>query len=173
MAKISYSDAMERDKILHGLAVYDACNGMMHSFNTKEKYIDMRIKAANFFNRYKRMIQYGEFTFEEIIDDVIQRNAAHRISPKKVNFNSDASVRRMMMEFESRENSREINKMAEETFAMLQNILDSIGGSSATNNVADVKPIDTNNIENTKIQKVKGKSSNGKPRKSRKKDVEM
>ena len=141
MAKISYSDAMERDKILHGLAVYDACNGMMHSFNTKEKYIDMRIKAANFFNRYKRMIQYGEFTFEEIIDDVIQRNAAHRISPKKVNFNSDASVRRMMMEFESRENSREINKMAEETFAMLQNILDSIGGSSATNNVADVKPI--------------------------------
>lgn len=98
--KISYQDAMARDKLLYELSMYDLCGGMMRIIKSEEDYMEFNQKIFDRFNFYKRLIQIGEYTFDELVNDILSRNAAIKIENKKINLNSDKDINNIISKFE-------------------------------------------------------------------------
>lgn len=82
---ISYNEARKLDNILYELCIYDVSNGQMLSFEEPEEIMDLQKQIADRFNLYKRLIQLGEVTFEELISDITARNSAINYSYTEVN----------------------------------------------------------------------------------------
>jgi len=109
--KITYQEAMARDAILFDLARYDAMGGQIPFSENEEDFLkiqlDIHKNSALLFNRYKKLIRIGEFTFEEMVDDILARNAAFE-QPKKTfnkktfNINCDKELNDMFNSFEKK-----------------------------------------------------------------------
>lgn len=98
--KISYKEAMDRDNLLYLLSRYDVLGGFMRVIDTSEEMRELAKSTFSKFNHNKRLIQLGEYTFDEIIEDILRRNAAYKREDKVVNFESDEDMKVMIDTFE-------------------------------------------------------------------------
>jgi len=75
---LTLADTMDKDNQLQLLAVYDVAHGLIITYNTAEKEMVLRNLMAQKFNMFKRGIQVGEYTFEELRDYVLRKNGPYR-----------------------------------------------------------------------------------------------
>jgi hypothetical protein len=75
---LTLADTMDKDSQLQLLAVYDATHGLIVTYNTAEEEMAFRNLMIRKFNMFKRGIQLGEYTFEELRDYVLRKNGPYR-----------------------------------------------------------------------------------------------
>jgi len=75
---LTLTDTMNRDNQLQLLAVYDVSHGLIVTCHTAEEEMAFRNRIAQKFNMFKRSVQVGEYTFEELMDYVLRKNGPYR-----------------------------------------------------------------------------------------------
>jgi len=73
--KLTFYEALQMDELLMQLASYEINRGRIMVEQT-DNFSQYPRDVARQFNYYKALIQSGESSFEEILQDVIARNAA-------------------------------------------------------------------------------------------------
>jgi hypothetical protein len=73
---MTLAEARRRDKIIHDLAFYETTQGMMLTEMSAEGVINLHRQIAKKFNEFKKLVQSGEYSIEELENDVTSRNAA-------------------------------------------------------------------------------------------------
>jgi hypothetical protein len=72
--KMTFDEAQSRDEFIMDLAFYDVTKGLIVKTNDISEVIALQDKAFEKFNQFKIQIQHGEFTLEQLEDDVVSRN---------------------------------------------------------------------------------------------------
>ena len=125
--KITYQEAMARDVILFDLARYDAMGGLVPFAETQEEMVQLQLethkKSALLFNKYKKLIRMGEFTFEEMVDDILARNAAFEQPKDTINSGSDKDLNDMVDTFEKRLTKKENRDSIDDLTEKLNKVL--------------------------------------------------
>lgn len=74
---MTLEEAVKRDKLIKDLAFYDVTKGMtIMDFQDEEEMISKQRQICQKYNIFKSQIQKGEYTLEELEDDIVSRNAA-------------------------------------------------------------------------------------------------
>lgn len=125
--KITYQEAMARDAILYDLARYDAMGGQIPFADNPEEIMKIQIETikntALLFNKYKKLIRMGEYSFEEMVDDILARNAAFEQPKDTINLNSDKELNTMVSLFEKNLAKKENNDAIADLTDKLQKVL--------------------------------------------------
>lgn len=117
--KMTCQEAMMRDKLLFDMSTYLVCNGMIMRPQTDEEFEEYHNRIVTCFNNLKRQIQNGEFTFEQIVDDIIARCGPVDKSGMLYNdLDSDERINKVIksfeQEYEMQEQSENCKKMLDE-----------------------------------------------------------
>jgi hypothetical protein len=74
--KMSLDEARKRDKLIYDLALYEVTKGLIPTKVNSEVAQDLGTGINKQFNQFKRLLQSGEYTLEELENDVASRNSA-------------------------------------------------------------------------------------------------
>ena len=72
--KPSFNEAVKLDALLFNLATYDMSKGLAYIPDSADGFIEFQKSIAQKFNYYKRLIQIGEMTFEDIQQSIVEKN---------------------------------------------------------------------------------------------------
>jgi hypothetical protein len=106
MQRMTLAEAHRRDKFLHDLAVYEVTKGLMITKISQEGILNLYSQVAHKFNYFKRLIQSGEYTIEELEDFITSKYAA--IASPKLELGID-KIDEYMKEFDEREDVDQIS----------------------------------------------------------------
>ena len=74
--KMSLAEARKRDKLIYDLALYEVTKGLIPTKVYSEIAQKLGTSINKKFNQFKRLLQSGEYTLEELEYDVASRNSA-------------------------------------------------------------------------------------------------
>jgi uncharacterized protein YnzC (UPF0291/DUF896 family) len=74
--KMTLAEARRRDRLIYDLATYETSGGLMLTEMSTAGIMNLHQQIAKKFNHFKKLVKSGEFTLEELEDDVVYRNAA-------------------------------------------------------------------------------------------------
>jgi len=74
MKRRTFEDVLRIDEALQQLAIYDITKGMMLVPTSQEEFHEFQLKVVDKFNYFKRLIQNGSVSFEQIKCNVLDRN---------------------------------------------------------------------------------------------------
>lgn len=116
--KLTFAEALARDKMLYELVIYDMNKGMIREAQDDDELSERASLSAKIFNNIKKQIQNGEFTFEEVVDDIVSKNAAIARELPSVNLDNDKDVSKMLKNFdrEIKTRSKRIKKVSFDNF---------------------------------------------------------
>ena len=73
---MSLEEARSLDQKILSLSAYDVTKGLMPVLKSQGDFAEFQTDIYERFNQYKQLIQKGEFTLEQLEDDIVARNAA-------------------------------------------------------------------------------------------------
>ena len=82
--RMSLSEARRYDRLLMELASYEVSKGLAPThIETGGELIDFQKEVLKKFNYFKKLVQTGEITLDELEDDVVSRNGPFYVEPEK------------------------------------------------------------------------------------------
>jgi hypothetical protein len=85
---MSLEEAKLLDQKILSLASYDVTNGLMPILKSSSEMVTFQRDIFERFNQYKKLIQAGEFTLDQLEADVVARNAAVSLF-KEIDYDED------------------------------------------------------------------------------------
>ena len=88
---LSYEEASRREKRLRELCEYDLCEGKLLTLD-KDQASSFGEKVFNRFNFYKSLIQTGEYSYDELVDFIVNKHALKSMIDKKFDITTDEGI---------------------------------------------------------------------------------
>ena len=91
---LTYNEAVQRNKTLRELSIYDICDGDLTGIKDDD-IPQFEEDVCKRFNYYKRLVQLGEYTYEEMIEYIVNKHAIKPLNNNKVNLSTDDGIKKL------------------------------------------------------------------------------
>lgn len=164
-----FEDAINIDQLIYQLAAYDVSNGLIFIPKDMDEVFELQKNIAKRFNNFKRLIQDGEMTYEELNKMVALRCGPFSFPERKMSM--EKIVDEVTNVSLKEPNRNEISE-SDARLALAQLFGEILGMAGNNNNLKIVSlPNSTlEKLEELKRKDSQGTSKNTKPYKGKKKD---